>query len=107
GSMQELGFRLHVAGPGLSATHPLPRKTEITIGRSETADLPIPDSSVSRRHALLKIGPKWSVEDMGSSNGTAVNGIDLEPGTPHQVGAGDVIRVGDVAILIKGPRPAG
>jgi pSer/pThr/pTyr-binding forkhead associated (FHA) protein len=67
---------------------------EVTvIGRKEDCDLRIPLSEISRRHCkLVKTGMGLRVEDMGSSNGTLVNGqrvneIDLEPGDRLTVGS--------------------
>lgn len=67
---------------------------EVTvIGRKEDCDLRIPLSEISRRHCkLVKTDTGLRVEDMGSSNGTLVNGqkineIDLEPGDRLTVGS--------------------
>jgi hypothetical protein len=47
----------------------------LTIGRSPDNDLVLPDSSVSRHHAILeRIGAGWFIRDLNSSNGTEVNG---------------------------------
>lgn len=55
----------------------LPRQgaeaTRISIGRSEAADVPVPNATVSKVHALLHWNPTragWDIEDVGSSNGT-------------------------------------
>ena len=65
----------------------------VTIGRSREAGLVVTDALVSRRHALVTpTGPGAVVEDLGSRNGTFVNGQDihgptrLEPGDQLQLG---------------------
>ena len=48
---------------------------ETVIGRGSAADLSIPDPSISRRHALARLEGKTVVlEDLGSANGTYLNG---------------------------------
>ena len=50
-------------------------RTPITIGRLSTNDVVISDSNVSRRHAeLRRSGDTWTVVDLGSTNGSVVNG---------------------------------
>jgi len=70
---------------------------DLSIGRSDENDLAIDDPEISRRHArLARIEGGWVVEDMGTSNGTAVNGER----TPRAVlKSGDVIRVGGVELV--------
>lgn len=68
-------------------------RTAVVIGRLDTADLVLPDVSVSRRHAELRpTGNGWEVIDLQSANGTQVNGSD----------AGRVVlRMGDVVAIGK------
>jgi len=64
----------------------------VVIGRSTRCDLALADRFLSRRHArLLRIEEGWHVEDLGSRNGTFVNGIRISEPTP--VGPGDVIKM--------------
>lgn len=72
-----------------------------TVGRSSENDVVIPDSSVSRSHALMKQrdGGAFMILDAGSSNGTIVNGQNVlvrghGPATPLK--AGDNVRIGAV-----------
>jgi pSer/pThr/pTyr-binding forkhead associated (FHA) protein/Mg-chelatase subunit ChlD len=45
------------------------------IGRDKTCDIPIPETTISRRHAQISYdGGRFYVEDLGSANGTSVNG---------------------------------
>jgi two-component system, NtrC family, response regulator AtoC len=50
----------------------LPRAGEVTIGRDETSTVRIDDPSVSRQHAVLRVGEALEIEDLGGSNGTFV-----------------------------------
>jgi pSer/pThr/pTyr-binding forkhead associated (FHA) protein len=53
------------------------------------------DSAVSHRHAVLtRNGENWTIRDLGSSNGTRLNGKDIEPMTDVPVSAGDQITLG-------------
>lgn len=72
----------------------------LEIGRSPEADLVLPDDTVSRRHAVLR-GDRGAieVEDLGSSNGTSINGNPM-------VGAltlldGDLVTLGSATLLVK------
>src|ERR1044072_5988088 len=53
---------------------PLPAAGTLTIGRASKCDVVIDSGSVSRHHANLVIGSDVEVEDVGSSNGTFVDG---------------------------------
>jgi hypothetical protein len=51
---------------------------EFTIGRSSSCNLALADGLVSRRHAVLHVGPEAVVvEDLGSRNGVALNGVRI------------------------------
>ncbi|HZF08266.1 MAG TPA: adenylate/guanylate cyclase domain-containing protein [Thermoanaerobaculia bacterium] len=53
----------------------LPPGRQLLVGRSIACDLPVRDPSVSRQHAELELGPEGlQVSDLGSTNGTFVNG---------------------------------
>ncbi|MBS1984522.1 MAG: GGDEF domain-containing protein [Bdellovibrionales bacterium] len=71
----------------------------ITIGRSKDATLVLYDPSCSRNHAEVFLGPdnnSW-IKDMGSTNGSKVNGEKLS--APKQLADGDRIQLGDNTIL--------
>jgi serine phosphatase RsbU (regulator of sigma subunit) len=78
----------------------------VVIGRSGQADITIDDRSLSRRHArLYQQGEQWMIEDLGSRNGTFVNGRCLD--RPTELRAGDVVGVSRslVTVLPEGPAP--
>ncbi|MBQ6314121.1 MAG: FtsW/RodA/SpoVE family cell cycle protein [Mogibacterium sp.] len=71
---------------------------ENVIGRSRSADINIPLKTMSGNHAILsrKSEDKWVIKDLGSRNGTVVNGFPLEPGRRYLVSPGDEIVMGGV-----------
>jgi hypothetical protein len=94
-----------VIGPGGDPV-PLPNDGELTIGRDPSNDVVIHSSSVSRRHALVRATVDgWLITDMGSSNGTYVNGAPplTAEGTVVRVGAH--VRFGDVIGEIRSATP--
>ncbi len=72
----------------------------ILIGRDESCDLTLNDSSVSRRHASVTsdVSGQLVLEDLGSTNGTAYNGKPVRAPTLVQVG--DLIEVGGITLRI-------
>jgi FHA domain/DUF1707 SHOCT-like domain len=78
--------------------------TTFTIGRTQDCDLRIADLSVSRRHAQLeRADDGWLLSDLGSHNGTRVNGWLVREPVP--VRPGDLLAFGSATFLIKGPDP--
>lgn len=78
---------------------PLPAGTHL-IGREPAAAVWIDSSLVSRRHASITIGAdSMSVEDLGSRNGTFVNGERLIG--PRPLGHADEIRIGHTRIVVS------
>jgi len=75
----------------------------MVIGRSaDQCELVVAHATVSRRHARLSIaGEALQVEDLGSTNGTAVNGTVLRAGAPVALHAGSKLRIGDVELLVR------
>ncbi len=70
---------------------------ETVIGRSHRADIRLDDDSISRMHVKLNLnGAEVGIEDLGSSNGTLVNGDRI---ANHGLRDGDKIRLGETTIL--------
>jgi pSer/pThr/pTyr-binding forkhead associated (FHA) protein len=88
-------------GPGTGAQHPV--NGDVTIGRDEGVDLQLPDKTISRRHAALRIeGETGVVEDLGSSNGTFVNGTRIED--PTRLREGDSLQMGATLLEVRSAR---
>ena len=69
------------------------------IGRREDCDLRIPLSDVSRKHCRVIVnGETIKVEDLGSSNGTYINGERVQHA---EVSAGDTLQVGPVIFVVQ------
>jgi DNA-binding CsgD family transcriptional regulator len=72
-----------------------------TVGSSTDSDLVVEDPSVSRTHALLEqLGGAWFVEDLGSRNGTYLNGQRITG--RRVVRPGDEIRLGMARVVLRG-----
>ena len=72
-----------------------------TIGRSPDCDLPLADPTVSWVHAeLRRVGDAWVLADLGSRNGTQVNGWRADSG--FTVRGGDCVRFGRSAFRLTG-----
>ena len=72
----------------------------VIVGRSAGADIVIAAGYVSARHARFSImGQNLFVEDLGSTNGTAVNGQPITD--PIALRNNDVVTVGDVSIRVR------
>jgi serine phosphatase RsbU (regulator of sigma subunit) len=92
-------LRLHIVpAQGAPFDHLLDADS-VVIGRSSSSDLPLPDRFLSRHHArLFRSGGQYLVEDLGSRNGTLLNGTPVA--TPTAVRPGDVIRISGTVLSL-------
>lgn len=87
---------------------PIPlEQDEVVIGRDPSVDVMLDSACVSRRHAALRaLGDHYTLYDLGSSNGTRVNGADLRE--PVLLQPGDSIELGgEVTVLYEVSEPGG
>ena len=87
---------------------PLPGAGTLTVGRSQQCDVSIDSGSVSRHHANFVLGQDVEIEDVGSSNGTYVDGGRLPANQRIRLGIGIPFLVGGVTLMVQtraGSRP--
>jgi adenylate cyclase len=83
----------------------LPQGRSLVVGRGISSDIAIYDPTISRRHAELTVGVDGvQVKDLGSSNGTCINGNRVNAG---QLNPNDSITFGKVLFQLKEVRPSG
>ncbi len=105
-----VGDALHVVS--------LTGKSEVSLGRDAANDVPIDHASVSRRHALLRLGGSLSIEDLGSANQTFVqnkSAPDACGGTQRlrtlrseaaEIAIGESVLLGAVSLVVRRRQPA-
>ena len=74
-----------------------------TLGRDVNNAIVVDDQFASAQHAVLTFrGRTWYVEDLNSTNGTFVNGVQIEGVSP--LGYGDELQLGQVRMRLELPR---
>lgn len=100
---------LHLVGH--DAYLPISEEGEVILGRLSEGQSMIPDidlskfkafqAGVSRMHAAIRVlGEQVLITDLGSSNGTSVNDLKLEPYQPHPLKNGDIISLSKFKIEV-------
>ena len=85
------GFHVAIVGYG---------PTGATLGRSRQCDVVLDDPNVSRQHAEIRPrGGSWVVTDLGSTNGSQLNGRRIEG--PEVLKPGDEIKVGTSVVAFE------
>jgi two-component system, NtrC family, response regulator AtoC len=80
---------------------PLPGTGTLTIGRSQKCDVAIDSGSVSRHHANLMIASDVEIVDIGSSNGTFVDGARVPANQRIRLGIGIPFLIGGVTVMVQ------
>jgi pSer/pThr/pTyr-binding forkhead associated (FHA) protein len=84
---------------GSEVTHEL-LENVVTVGRVSDNTIQIEDASVSSHHAELTMrGADYVLKDIGSTNGTRLNGQQVPEGEEHQLQADDHVRFGNIEVL--------
>ena len=89
---------------GITA-HPISGKDKLNVGRAKECDIQINDGSISKVHACFVVQPAFQLIDLGSQNGTYVDGKALVPHQAREVKAGMSVRFGVLPVdLVDGAR---
>jgi phosphoserine phosphatase RsbU/P len=97
--MEPRPIRLTVTQPNLAPIKVDVREPLVTLGRATECTIPIRDRYLSRRHAEIAFDTEgWIVRDLGSVNGTLLNGARLNGSAPLR--PGDRITLGDTEIVV-------
>jgi pSer/pThr/pTyr-binding forkhead associated (FHA) protein len=79
-------------------------RSEIVIGRGQQCDIVLDEHQVSRQHARLQQTPQgWMLLDLGSTNGTEVNGRQLKAHEPYALQPGDRVTLGNSTLVLQQP----
>lgn len=98
-------LELHVtSGPDCGRVHRL-RPGQHLVGRAAGCDLVLDDPGVSRRHAVLHVGPQGlRLHDLGSANGTVLDGRPVtSTGPAVAVAVGQRLRLGATTVVVRPP----
>ena len=98
------------AGPGQSpgptaerAIELADETNEVRIGRQPDLELPLPYPALSGLHArVVRVDGRWQIEDLGSTNGTRVDGERLAPHQPRPLAPGAQIKLGQITLVFDG-----
>ena len=89
---------LRLISPDGTQSYDLRDGIPLIVGRAPTCDLPVFDPTISRRHAeLVSAGESLRIRDLGSSNGTFVNGAKIEDA---QAAVDDLVAFGKVGFRL-------
>jgi hypothetical protein len=105
----EAPVSLHILNSGVYL--PLPDEEEVILGRATTGQSMVPDinlepyrafeAGVSRIHAAIRmVEDQVLITDLGSGNGTRINGNKIEPNIPQPIKDGDLVNLGKLKIQV-------
>jgi hypothetical protein len=76
----------------------------VSLGRAESNDILVSEDSVSKRHCVFDVDPGGvHVTDVGSTNGTSVDGKPIPPHVPTPLRGGEVLTIGNFSFVFHTP----
>ncbi len=82
-------------------TYPLPDDGALRIGRARHCEITIDDAQLSREHARIVVGTPIAIVDLGSSNGTRIDGQPLVPHEAVPLPPGNVVTMGNTVLVVQ------
>src|SRR5690242_9014970 len=94
------GIAIEISSPSAPASRRTLSGQNLIVGRSKDAQIFLDSRTISRRHAEFNCDPfgRWWVRDLGSHNGTLVNGNRV---TERLLNPGDLVQVGEFSMAVS------
>ncbi len=78
----------------------------VVIGRGKQSDIVLAEQGISRQHASIQHGPQgWILTDLGSTNGTLLNGQPIRAQEPYLLRPGDGVTIGSSVLVFQQDAP--
>jgi len=80
----------------------------VTVGRTSDNDVAIPEYTISTHHCLIaQVDGEYRLTDLGATNRTLVDNVQLAPRKPHRLKGGELVRMGRFSLLFHLPKGFG
>ena len=81
-------------------------RSSVVLGRGKQSDLVLAEQGISRQHASVQRNPQgWVLTDLGSTNGTLLNGQPIRAREPYLLRPGDRVTIGSYVLLLQQDAP--
>jgi hypothetical protein len=99
-------MRLVILEGELAGQEFAPARQVLVIGRSQQNEIVLAEQGISRQHASMQHGPQgWILTDLGSTNGTLLNGQPIRAQEPYLLHPGDRVTIGSSVLLFQQDAP--
>jgi predicted component of type VI protein secretion system len=81
-------------------------RSSVVVGRGKQSDIVLAEQGISRQHASIQHDPQgWILTDLGSTNGTLLNGQPIRAREPYLLRPGDQVTIGSYVLLLQQDAP--
>jgi pSer/pThr/pTyr-binding forkhead associated (FHA) protein len=94
-------YVLYIASERKLRSKPLPSSGLLTVGRSRLSDIRLGDRLVSAHHAVLGVGTRFTITDLGSRNGTSIESRRIPALHAIEIHPGQAVFVGNTLLVIE------
>ena len=95
------GYVLHIVSDAGTSMLPLTNDQVVRIGRRRDSDVVLTHPSASRDHAVLYWGETPEIEDLGSANGTRVNGVRMPSRSRMPLAPGSLVSIAETSLFLR------